>query len=357
MRVPRSAADVIARVLPAATAMAAALMASAPALAQADFYKGKTIDLVISTGVGGGLDANARVVARHLADHIPGNPTIVPRNMPGAGHIRAANFVFSQAPRDGTVIATFIPIFVLAQVLDRSKGIQFDPANFNWLASTSSSNTTIYVWHASSVKSVEDATKREVLMGGTGVGSYTIMYPTVMNSVLGTKFKLVTGYQSTAEIGLAMERGEIEGRAGNNFNSIKAENAEWLRSGKIRLITQIGLERDVEFPDLPLLTDFAKSDEDRQVLKLFSTDVVIGRPFVTSPGVPTERVALLRKAFDEMLRDPAYLDDSKKAALDVTPIAGTRVQDIVTELVHTPADIVNRAKLAMEPKDTVERPK
>ena len=335
----------------------AALLAPAPAAAQADFYKGKTIDLVISTGVGGGLDANARVVARHLADHIPGNPTIVPRNMPGAGHIRAANFVFSQAPKDGTVIATFIPVFVLAQVLDRSKGIQFDPANFNWLASTSSSNTTVYTWHTANIRSVADATKRDVLMGGTGVGSYTIIYPSIMNSVLGTRFKLVTGYQSTAEIGLAMERGEVEGRAGNNFNSLKAESAEWLRTGKIVLISQIGLERDAEYPDLPLLTDMAKSDEDRQVLKLFSTDVVIGRPFVTSPGVPAERVALLRKAFDEMMKDRAYLEDSSKAALDVTPVAGAKIQAMVADLVHTPADIVNRAKLAMEPKNIVERPK
>ena len=355
MRVPRSAADVFARALP--ISLAAALLAPAPAAAQADFYKGKTIDLVISTGVGGGLDANARVVARHLADHIPGNPTIVPRNMPGAGHIRAANFVFSQAPKDGTVIGTFIPVFVLAQVLDRSKGIQFDPANFNWLASTSSSNTTVYTWHTSNVRSVADATKRDVLMGGTGVGSYTIIYPSIMNSVLGTRFKLVTGYQSTAEIGLAMERGEVEGRAGNNFNSLKAESAEWLKTGKIVLITQIGLERDAEYPDLPLLTDLAKSDEDRQVLKLFSTDVVIGRPFVTSPGVPAERVALLRKAFDEMMKDPTYLDDSNKAALDVTPVGGAKIQAMVADLVHTPADIVTRAKLAMEPKNVVERPK
>jgi tripartite-type tricarboxylate transporter receptor subunit TctC len=336
--------------------LTAAVWFPVSANAQADFYRGRAIDLVISTGVGGGLDANARVVARHLADHIPGNPTIVPRNMPGAGHIRAANFVYSQAPKDGTVIATFIPIFVLARLLDRSKSIQFDPANFNWLASTSSSNSTVYVWHTSSVRSVADATAREVLMGGTGVGSYTIMYPTVMNSVIGTRFKLVTGYQSTAEIGLAMERGEIEGRAGNNFNSLKAENGEWLKSGKIRLIAQVGLERDQEFPDLPLLTDFAKSDQDRQILKLFSTDVVIGRPFVTSPGVSAERVALLRKAFDEMLADPAYLEDSKKAGLDVTPVAGAKVQTIVTDLVHTPADIVAKAKLAMEPKNVIERP-
>jgi len=187
----------------------AAIVDGKPAAAQADFYRGKTIELIISTGVGGGLDANARLVARHLANHIPGNPTIVPKNMPGAGHIRAANYVFTQAPKDGTTIATFIPIFVMAQVLERSKSIQFDPSNFNWLASTSSSNSSVYVWHTSQAKSIEDATKRPVLMGGTGIGSYTVIYPTVMNAVLGTQFKLVMGYQSTSEIGLAMERGEI----------------------------------------------------------------------------------------------------------------------------------------------------
>src|SRR5579883_208142 len=328
-----------------------------PAAAQADFYRGKTIDLVISTGVGGGLDANARVVARHLADHIPGNPVIVPRNMPGAGHIRAANFVASQAPKDGTVIATFIPVFVMAPILDRGRSIHFDPSAFNWLASTSSSNSTVYTWSTSGVRSVEDAKKRDVLMGGTGAGSYTLIYPTVMNSVLGTRFKLVTGYQSTAEIGLAMERGEVEGRAGNNFNSLRAENSEWLKSRKITLITQVGLERDPEFPDVPLLTDLAKTDEDRQILKLFSTDVVFGRPFVTAPGVPAERVALLRKAFDEMMADPAYLEDSRQAALDVAPVSGAVVQSVVADLVHTPPEIVAKAKLAMEPKSTIEKTK
>ena len=333
----------------------ASTIAPGGAVAQ-DFYRGKTIELIISTGVGGGLDANARVVARHLANHIPGQPTIVPKNMPGAGHIRAANYVFTQAPKDGTTIATFIPVFVMAQVLERSRSIQFNPAQFNWFASTSSSNSTVYVWHTSSIKSVEDATRRQVLMGGTGVGSYTVIYPTVMNSVLGTRFKLVTGCQSAAEVGLALERGEIEGRAGNNFNSLKAENGEWLRTGKIRLIAQVGLARDAEFPDVPLMTDFAKDDSARQILRLFSTDVVIGRPLVTSPSVPAERVALLRRAFDAMLKDPAYLEDSRKAGLDVSPTDGATIQSVVNELVNTPDDIVTKAKLAMEPKDISEHP-
>jgi hypothetical protein len=165
------------------------------------------------------------------------------------------------------------------------------------------------------------------------------------------------GYQSTAEIGLALERGEIEGRAGNNFNSLKAENADWLKTGKINIITQVGLERDREFPDIPLLLDFAKTDEQRQVLKLFSTDVVIGRPFVTSPGVPAERVALLRKAFDDMMKDPAFLKDAATAGIDVSPVEGIKIQTIVTDLVRTPDDVVAKAKLAMEPKDITERPR
>ena len=353
MRVPRSAADIFALAGPAL--LAAAVVAPAPAAAQADFYRGKSIDLVISTGVGGGLDSNARLVARHLGNHIPGAPAIVPKNMPGAGHIRAANYVYSQAPKDGTVIATFIPIFVMAQVLERSRGIAFDAANFQWLASTSSSNGTVYVWHTSGVRSVADATRRQVLMGGTGAGSYTIIYPTIMNSLIGTKFKLVTGYQSTAEIGLALERGEIEGRAGNNFNSLKAENGEWLRTAKINLIAQVGLERDPEFSGVPLLVEFAKNEDDRAILRLFSTDVVIGRPFVTAPGVPVERVAVLRKAFDGMMKDKAFLADASKAGLDVSPVEGARIQRIVADLVHTPDAIVAKAKLAMEPKDVTER--
>jgi tripartite-type tricarboxylate transporter receptor subunit TctC len=354
MRMHHRATDIFAMAI--LGSLAAALVPQRAA-AQADFYKGKSIDLIISTGVGGGLDSNARLVARHLAKHIPGEPTIVPKNMPGAGHIRAANYVFSQAPKDGTVIGTFIPIFVMSQLLGRSKSIQFDPAKFNWLASTSSNNSTVYTWHTSGVKTLEEATKKEVLMGGTGVGSYTVIYPLVMNSVLGTKFKVVTGYKSTAEIGLAMERGEIQGRAGNNFNSLKAENGEWLKDGKINLIVQVGLERDPEFPNVPLMLEFAKTDSDRQLLKFFSTDVVIGRPFVTSPGVPAERVALLRKAFDDMLKDPEFLADAEKSKLDVGPVGGAKLQQIVADFVGTPADIIAKAKVAMEPKGITERKK
>jgi tripartite-type tricarboxylate transporter receptor subunit TctC len=320
---------------------------------EADFYKGKTIDLVISTGVGGGLDSNARIVARHLADHIPGQPTIVARNMPGACHLRAANYIFNEAPQDGTTIGTLIPAFVLAQILD-GRGVQFDAAKFQWLVSTSSSNSTVYVWSASNVKSVEDAMQRDVLMGGTGIGSYTTLYPTIMNNILKTRFKIIAGYQSSAEVNLAMQRGEVQGRAGNNFNSLKVENGQWLKDGTIHLIAQVGLERDPEFSDVPLISDFAKNESDRQILRLFSSDVVIGRPFLTSPGVPAERVALLRKAFDEMLKDPAFLKECAEAGIDVNPVPGDKIQTVVADLVHTPPDIITKAKAAMVANDIID---
>jgi tripartite-type tricarboxylate transporter receptor subunit TctC len=317
-----------------------------------DFYKGKTIDLIISTGPGGGLDHNARIVARHLANHIPGKPTIVAKNMPGAGHLRAANFLHTQAAKDGTVIGTVIPGFLMSQVLEGT-GVKFDASKFNWLGSTSYSTQTVYVWKTSKVGSVEEARKREVLMGATGAGSYAALYPTVMNNVLGTRFRIIAGYKSSAEVNLAMERGEVEGRAGNNWNSLKAENGEWLKNGSVRLITQIGLERDPEIGDVPLLLDLAKTAEDRDLLRFFSADIVLGRPFLAPPGVPDEIVAVLRKAFADMMADPAFLKESADSGLDIKPVDGAAVQKVVEEIVNAPADIVARAKLAITPKDVV----
>jgi tripartite-type tricarboxylate transporter receptor subunit TctC len=297
------------------------------------------------------------MVARHLPKHIPGNPAIVVKNMPGAGHVRAANYLYTQAPKDGTSIGTLIPAFVMAQVLGRSDGIQFDAAKFQWIASTSSSNGTVYVWKAAGVNTVEDAKKKPILMGGTGAGSYTTLYPIIMNHVLGTQFKIVSGYNSGAEVKLAMERGEVQGRAGNNFNSLKAETGDWLRDDKISIIVQVGLERDPEFKSIPLMTEFARNDEERKVLTLFSADVVIGRPFLTAPGVPADRVEILRKAFVALAKDPEYLKESAQANLDVELVEGAKIQKIVAELVATPPDIVAKARLAMEPKNMVEVPK
>jgi tripartite-type tricarboxylate transporter receptor subunit TctC len=336
----------------AALALAALVPQQSLGQSPADFYKGKSIELIISTGVGGGLDRNARIVARHLSNHIPGKPTIVAKNMPGAGHLRAANFLYTQAAKDGTVIGTIIPGFLMSQVLEGT-GAKFDASKFNWLGSTSSSTQTVYVWKTSKVTSIDEAKKHETLMGATGAGSYAALYPTVMNNVLGTKFKIIAGYKSGAEVNLAMERGEVEGRAGNNLNSLKAENGEWLKDGSIRLITQIGLTRDPELGNVPLLLDLAKTDEDREVLRFFSSDIVLGRPFLAPPGVPPALVAVLRKAFSDMMADPQFRKESADADLDVNPVDGAAVQKVVEDIVHTPAPIVAKAKQAINPKDVV----
>jgi tripartite-type tricarboxylate transporter receptor subunit TctC len=327
----------------------AAVAAASPADAQdaGAFYAGKTIDLIVSTGVGGGQDANARVLARHWPKHIPGAPPFVVKNMPGAGHLRAANFLANQAPKDGTVLASVIPAFLLAQVLQTSKGIQFNAAQFNWIGSSASNNSTFYVWSTSPVKTMEDATRHETLMGATGAGSYTMIYPAIMNAIVGTKFKIVAGYKSAAEVNLALERGEVQGRAGNNFNSLKMESADWLRDGKIRLIAQVGLERDPEFPDLPLMMEFGRTPEDRTLLRLFSADIAVGRPFLTAPGVPQDRVELLRRSFMDALRDPAFLKEAQDIGIDVAPVAGARLQEIVAEIVNTPPDVARRAREAL----------
>ena len=186
-----------------------------------EFYAGKTISLIISTGSGGGLDASARLVAKYMSRHLPGRPAIVAKNMTGAGHLMATNYVYAQAPRDGTTIAAILPAFVGYQVLD-GKGAQYDAAKFHWLGASDVDNQNLYVWHTAGVKSVDDARRTEILMGATGAGSYTVLWPTVMNALLGTKFKIVSGYKSTNEIHLAMQRGEVQGRAGNLFSSLRS---------------------------------------------------------------------------------------------------------------------------------------
>jgi tripartite-type tricarboxylate transporter receptor subunit TctC len=338
------------RAVLAALCCAGACSVSAAAGAQEagrDFYKGKSIDIIVSTGVGGGQDTNARLVARHWSRHIPGAPGMVAKNMPGAGHLRAANFIANQAPKDGTVVGSIVPAFLLAQVLQTSKGIQFDASRFNWIGASASNNSTFYVWSTSPVQKMEDAMRHETVMGATGAGSYTMIYPAIMNAIAGTKFKVVAGYKSAAEVNLALERGEVQGRAGNNFNSLKMENADWLRDGKIRLIAQVGLERDPEFPDLPLMMEFGKTPEDRALLRLFSADIAVGRPFLTSPGVPQERVDLLRKSFMATMTDAAFLKEAAEAGVDVSPVPGGRLQEIVQEIVDTPPAVARRAREAL----------
>lgn len=338
-------------------AVAALLAVASTAAARADsiedFYRGKSMTMVISTGVGGGYDIGGRVVARHLPKHIPGGPTMVPRNMPGAGHVRATNFMAVQAPRDGTHVATVGNSIALHQILDGT-GIHFDIAKLNWLGSSESSNGAVYVWANTGVKTIEDARQQEVLLGATGAGGGNLQYPALMNNMLGTKFRVIAGYSTGSDIPLAMERGEVHGRANHSFSSLMAQRADWVTGHKINLLTQIGLKPESGFENVPLLLDLAKTDTQRAIIKLYSVPIALGRPVLTAPEVPAERIAALRKAFDATMTDSEFLADAKRSRLDVSPVSGVELQQIIEDLVATPPAMIAAAKSAVEAKDVLK---
>lgn len=327
----------------------ALVLTTCPVMADpiADFYASKTITLIVSTGVGGGVDTNARIVAQHMGAYIPGNPSIVTKNMTGAGHLQATNYIYGPAPKDGTTIAAILPAFVGYQVLD-GRGAQYDVRNIPFLGSSDVENANLYTWHTLGIKSIEEVRQREVLMGATGAGSYTVLYPTLLDNVLGMKFKVVSGYKSTNEINLAMERGEVSGRAGDFFTSLKSQNPDWLRDKKIDMLLQFGSVRDPEWPDTPLLTDLATNDEQRQIFRVFSAEMALGRTFVTTPGIAADRLAALRKAFEETLRDPAFLDDIKRVGMLARPLSHEKARILADEIVNMPPDLIAKAKAAMQ---------
>jgi tripartite-type tricarboxylate transporter receptor subunit TctC len=313
----------------------------------AAFYKGRAMTMVISVVGGEGFGIGGRLIAQHMGRHLPGNPTIVPKYMPGAGHVIAANFLANEAPRDGSTVGTVAPNIILHQLLD-GRGARYDIARFNWLGASEYGNQAVYAWHASGLKSLTDTMKREVLAGGTGAGSFTVLYPTLMNNLLGTRFKLVAGYKTTREIDLAMQRGEVEVRAGQSLTSLKAYNGEWLRDGRINILAQVGRERDREFPAVPVLTEFARTEAARRVLELFEVQLTVGRPFLTPPEVPAERLAALRQAFERTMMDPAFLADAARAGMDTRVLDAATVTDIVQRVAATPPDLIAMAKRARE---------
>jgi tripartite-type tricarboxylate transporter receptor subunit TctC len=316
-----------------------ALISPAQAQSVEEFYRGKTISFVIGYSAGGGYDAYARLVARHMGEHIPGKPSIVPRNMPGASSRVAAAWVANVAPKDGTVLATGDQSLALAQAMGEK--LQFDVTKFIFIGNPSAENNTTVTWHTSPVKTIEDAKKHEVPVGATG-GSTSSQYPRAMNALLGTKFKIILGYPGGNDINLAMERGEVQGRGSNSWASWKATRADWLKEKKINILVQIGLNKAPDLPDVPLLMDLAGNAEDKAVLRLLSSPSAIGRPIFTTPGVPEDRVKALRAAFDATIKDPAFLEDAKKAGLEIDPVSGEELQRIVGDIVATPEPVAKR---------------
>ena len=294
------------------------------------FYKGKSIDLYIGLTPGGGYDAYARLIARFMPKYIPGNPSINPKNMPGAGSRAAANYVYSVAPRDGTALGTADQSLPLQQALGDPQ-TRFDNNKFAWIGNPDSDNNTVVTWHTSGVRTIDDARRISVAMGSTGVNTSS-QYVQALNNIVGTKFKIIMGYPGANEINLAMENGEVGGRGSNAWSSWKSTRPAWLREKKINLLLQVGLERNTEIPDVPLLTDFARDDLDRAALLALSAPPTIGRPLFTTPGVPADRVKALRNAFDAVMRDVEFLEQARQQSLEINPVSGERLQEIVAKM-------------------------
>ena len=322
----------------------------------ADFYKGKTITMAVGTPAGGGYDIYARVLGRHISKHIPGKPTVIPVNMPGGGGIKAANYVAKVAPKDGTILTMVSQGLAVDQALGINNGLEADLRDFHWVGNMSSHNQVTVVWHTSKTKTFEDALKRETVVGCTGAGSVSTQMPAIYNNVLGAKFKLVVGYPDGTDVNLAMERGEVEARATNPWVSYKATTPHLVEKKMIIPIMQVGLEKEADLTDVPLLRDLARNPEEKQILDFISRSVAIGRPVATTPGVPADRVAALRKAFDATLADPEFLADAEKQRMEIRAMTGEQLATLVKDIIETPAAIREKVKLAIVPNNTVEAP-
>jgi tripartite-type tricarboxylate transporter receptor subunit TctC len=319
---------------------------SAPSQAQspADFYRGKTVNVLIGVSPGGEYDLQARLVARHLGKHIPGRPNVVAQNMTGAGGLNMANYLASIAARDGTYIGMLANTLPSLQVVG-GKGVKFDTTKFNWLGSIAPVVETMTVWHTAGVKSVADARTREIVAGSTGRGSTTHIYPSMMNEFLGTKFKVVIGYQGGNLINLAMERGEVQAR-NNTWSSWKATRPAWLKEKKIFVIAQAGPRA----PDLdaPSVEELARTPDDRKAIELVMSATRLGRPMATTPDVPPDRLAALRAAFKATMADPDFLAEAANANFEVNPILGEDMQRTVAHIIATPKEIADRVKHLVE---------
>jgi tripartite-type tricarboxylate transporter receptor subunit TctC len=329
-----------------AFAILAAAVASAPAQDVAAFYHGKTLRIIVGVGVGSGYDLNARLLARHLGKHVPGQPAVIVQNQPGAGSMSMTNQLVAAGPFDGSVIGAPFNGMPTTPLLQPAAA-RFDPNRLNWLGSTNRETQVTYVWHTAPVQSFDELAAKELIVGAQAPGSTQYDYPMLANAIFGTRFKIVTGYESTPKIHLAMERGEVHGNGATNWSTLKLLNAGWIADGSVKLIAQWALKKHPDLPDVPLVLDRAKTESDRQALLLALARLEYGRPFFLPPDVPAERVAALRRAFDATMKDPAFLADAEHMKIDIDPLSGEEVAALVRQVAATPPDTVARVRAAM----------
>jgi tripartite-type tricarboxylate transporter receptor subunit TctC len=336
----------MARVTPALMLVLAGLgMARADSVA--DFYKGRTVEIYVGYSTGGGYDIYARALARRLGRFIPGNPTLVIKNMEGAGSLRLANWLANAAPRDGTVFGTIGRGTAFDPVLGQP-GAQFKGPDLSWIGSMNREVSICAAWHDAGINTFEDLKTKGLLVGGVSANDDTVQFARVINYVLGTKLKIVAGYPGGNDVVLAMERGEVKGRCGWSWSSLVAARPTWITEKKINILVQLALSKHPDLPDVPLITDLATNQSQRQMLRLIFARQVMGRPFVAPPGIPADRLAALRKAFMQTLADKDFLADAAKGRLEIDAVPGEEVETLVKEIYATPADVAKQAAAALK---------
>lgn len=331
-------------------ALAAALAVSTAGAARAqipvaDFYKGKTITMSIGFTAGGEYDLHGRIVARFIGKHVPGNPTVIASQMTGAGTITLANFMAAVAPKDCTQLGVISNGMPAAQAIG-TQGIKFDAREFHWIGALGPTIETQAIWHTAGVATLEEARRKEIVVGSTGKGSATYIMPELMNELFGTKFKIITGYRGGADINIAMERGEVQSR-NNSWTSWKSTKPAWLSEKKVHIVAWAGPDTP-ELAHLPHLSKIAANDDDRKIIDLVFSGSYLGRPVLTTPGVPAERVKALRDAFDATMKDPEFIAAANQSKFELSPIRGEDMQKVVERVLATPAPLIARARKIME---------
>ena len=309
----------------------------------ADFYRGKSIEVVIGSSAGGGYDLYARMLARHMSKYIPGNPKLVPKNMEGASGMRLANWLNQVAPRDGTVFGATSRAFAFEPMLG-NKAAQYDAGKITWIGSANDEVSVCMAWHTSGVARFEDVQGKELMVGTSGVADDTYQFPSLLNNMFGAKFKMITGYPGGNDINLGLERGEVHGRCGIPWSTLKATRPQWLAEKQVNLLMQFSLAKHKELPNVLLVTDLAKSDEQRLILRLIFGRQVMGRPFAAPPDVPKDRADALRKAFMDTMNDRDFLAEVEKAKVEVTPVSGDTLNQMVQDIyASTPPSVAAKA--------------
>jgi tripartite-type tricarboxylate transporter receptor subunit TctC len=329
--------------------LALAMLAVAGTSASADvaaFYRGKTLRILVGYGPGTGYDVYARLLGRHIVKHIPGQPTIVIQNMPGASGLTMVNNVYNLAPRDGTAIG--VPArWLFVEPLYGNENARFDSRKFTWLGSMSRDASVCLTWHTSGIASIEDAKRREVLVGSSGVNSMSYLFPQLLNAELGTRLKPVLGYPDSGAVGIAMERGEIDGYCSFTWGSIKSARPQWIEKKRITLLAQLTLRKHPDLPNVPLVMDLAKNEAAREAFALAFGDQEMARPVFAPPDVPADRAAALRAAFDATMKDPEFLADAARSSIDIDPIDAAAVEQVLDRLYATPKPVIDLVKSIM----------